>query len=296
MPVKRTRKPKDETVPVVFQVPVEMVEDLKKTRKESEQGLYVSLESLRGGFNTLHASFNRHRLETQSELLKYRNLSKEEKIDQITNELEEAFDLVWPKFKELEDSLKKSKNELKDSFSEENQRILESISEHSTLILQLAATVEKRHQSALKKINQTKGLVEVRTDEGETKLIKGEIRRLDLLVKEIGKYEYGSSLQILLAGVPVGFTGQINFKTGFTVVQSGQGIDVSATGTGGGLGFLSATGAVNNANTTFTFASSPTLVVVNGAMYRNGFGVTITGDSAVLDDAPGIGGDVYGLG
>lgn len=69
----------------------------------------------------------------------------------------------------------------------------------------------------------------------------------------------------------------------------------SSTG-GDGLKYLVATGTIDNSNTVFTFVSSPTIVIVNGASYINGFGVTIVGTTATLDNAPGVGGSVYGLG
>lgn len=73
--------------------------------------------------------------------------------------------------------------------------------------------------------------------------------------------------------------------------------DVTITGSGGGsLSVLAATGTVDDSNTTFTFASTPTLVMVNGAAYRDGHGVTIVTTTATLDNPPGVGGDVYGLG
>ena len=64
---------------------------------------------------------------------------------------------------------------------------------------------------------------------------------------------------------------------------------------GGGANVLTATGTINDSNTTFTFTSIPKIVVVNGASYINGAGVTITGTTAVLDNAPGTGGSVYGI-
>lgn len=66
---------------------------------------------------------------------------------------------------------------------------------------------------------------------------------------------------------------------------------------GSGLKYLAlVTGTIDNSNKVFTFASTPTIVVVNGASYINGSGVTITGTTATLDNAPGNGGSVYGLG
>lgn len=73
-------------------------------------------------------------------------------------------------------------------------------------------------------------------------------------------------------------------------------INATGGGEGGGLSVLAATGTVDDSNTEFTFASEPTLVVVNGTSYRHGHGVTIATTTATLDNAPGVGGDVYGLG
>lgn len=86
--------------------------------------------------------------------------------------------------------------------------------------------------------------------------------------------------------------------SGVTIVPNANGTKtISASGGGGGgLGYLAATGAVDNSNTTFTFATTPTLVIVNGTAYRDGHGVTITGITAVLDNPANTGGDVYGLG
>lgn len=72
-------------------------------------------------------------------------------------------------------------------------------------------------------------------------------------------------------------------------------ITINATGSGS-FNVLAATGTVDDSNTTFTFASEPVLVVVNGTSYRHGHGVTISSTSVTLDNPAGVGGDCYGLG
>lgn len=72
-------------------------------------------------------------------------------------------------------------------------------------------------------------------------------------------------------------------------------ITINASGSGS-LSVLAATGTVDDSNTTFTFASEPTLVIVNGASYRHGHGVTIATTTATLDNPVGTGGDIYALG
>lgn len=84
--------------------------------------------------------------------------------------------------------------------------------------------------------------------------------------------------------------------SGVTITSvNGQKV-ISSVGSGG-LGYLPVvSGAINNSNTVFTFAQTPTIVVVNGASYINGSGVTISGTTATLDNAAGTGGSVYALG
>lgn len=69
-----------------------------------------------------------------------------------------------------------------------------------------------------------------------------------------------------------------------------------AGGSGGGLSLLTATGTIDDSNKVFTFASTPTIVVVNGANYRDGHGVSIVTTTATLDNVVGTGGDIFGLG
>ena len=66
---------------------------------------------------------------------------------------------------------------------------------------------------------------------------------------------------------------------------------------GNGLVYLPlVSGSIDNSNTIFTFASTPTIVVVNGNSYINGAGVTISGTTVTLASPAGVGGSVYALG
>lgn len=62
-----------------------------------------------------------------------------------------------------------------------------------------------------------------------------------------------------------------------------------------GVTVLTATGTIDDSNTSFTFSEEPTAVVINGAMYRDGNGVTISGTSVTTDFPVGQGGDIYGI-
>lgn len=86
----------------------------------------------------------------------------------------------------------------------------------------------------------------------------------------------------------------VKFGSGITPTYS-AGV-VTLTASGGSLSVLAATGTINDSNKTFTFASTPTLVVVNGAMYKDGGGVSIVTTTATLDNVVGTGGSIFGLG
>lgn len=64
------------------------------------------------------------------------------------------------------------------------------------------------------------------------------------------------------------------------------------------LSVLTATGTVDNSNVDFTFTSKPTLIVVNGAIYRENVGWTWTAGTltATLSSPVGTDGDIYALG
>lgn len=80
------------------------------------------------------------------------------------------------------------------------------------------------------------------------------------------------------------------------ILDAAPGVDGDVYGIGGGttLVLQIPSGTVDNSNTTFVFASAPTLVVVNGKTYRSGHGWSGT-TTVTLDYAPGVGGDVYSI-
>lgn len=144
--------------------------------------------------------------------------------------------------------------------------------------------------------------------EGEDRLDKSAIKGIEEIQDEIKNIKAirvtggARGVQLYVDGAKKGMVQYINLVAGTNVTltynraNGRNDITISATGGSGAFSILAATGTVDNSNTTFTFASEPTLVVVNGTSYRNGFGVTITGTTATLDNPPGVGGDVYGIG
>lgn len=108
--------------------------------------------------------------------------------------------------------------------------------------------------------------------------------------------------QLLVDGGKKGQVNYVNFVAGTGVSLSynrangRNDITFNASGGGGSLAILAATGTVNDSNTSFTFASTPVVVIVNGAAYRNGNGAAISGAAVTLDNPVGTGGDIYALG
>lgn len=131
--------------------------------------------------------------------------------------------------------------------------------------------------------------------------VKG-IEQIDSSIKELRARPAAagrSLLQLYVNGAKKGAVQYLNITgTGVSYASASGRNDVTITGGGGGgsLSVLTATGTVNDSNLTFTFVSTPTLVNVNGATYTDGHGVSISGSTATLDAAPGVGGFVYGLG
>lgn len=296
MPPKKVKEPKEEVKPIFAEAEARF-SDLAKKNESSKKETLESLTNVHASLSSLKMWTAQHKMATQSTFLEHKSLigKNKQEIDSAVKELEEAFDTLWPLISRLEKSVQDNSETTSTSSKEIDKKHAELASEVAQHVVDLTKFIERKHKLALAKISkQVK--VEVKVDEEESKKVASEIKRLEKLIEKIGKYEYGSQLNVLSGGTIVGFTGQLNFKSGFTVAQNGSQVDVTSNGTGGGLGYLAATGAVNNSNTSFTFPSPPTLVNVNGAMYANGHGVTISDTTGTLDNPPGTGGFVYGLG
>ncbi len=136
--------------------------------------------------------------------------------------------------------------------------------------------------------------------QGDERLERSAIRGLDDLEKRITEAKarpgWGAHpLTIKSSSATIDKNTRVIKFTGATVTRAPDGT-VTVAISGGGLSVLTATGAVDNSNKVFTFVSAPTIVVVNGASYITGGGVTIVGTTATLDSAVGTGGSIYGLG
>lgn len=143
------------------------------------------------------------------------------------------------------------------------------------------------------------------TLEGDERLRMEAIQGLEALIDDIKNLKARPTS----IGGAKGFTLYINgvkkLLTAQTLNITGTGVsynfangrnDVTISGGGGSLAVLTATGAMDDSNTSFTFASEPTLVNINGATYVHGHGVTISGTNVTTDNPVGTGGFIYGLG
>lgn len=143
------------------------------------------------------------------------------------------------------------------------------------------------------------------TLEGNERLDKSAIKGLTELEKDLqGRISMviggPRGVSISADGTDLGFTQYVNLiaGTGVTITTNrvGERVDMTISASGGSFSILTATGSINDTNTSFTFASEPTLVVVNGDSYRDGKGCSISGTSVTLDSPVGTGGDIYGIG
>jgi hypothetical protein len=84
---------------------------------------------------------------------------------------------------------------------------------------------------------------------------------------------------------------------GVSAARNAEGVVVVTIsgGASSSLTVIDATGTIDDSNTSFTFDSEPTLVNVNGAFYKHGGGVTISGTSVTTDFPVGTGGAIYGI-
>ena len=71
--------------------------------------------------------------------------------------------------------------------------------------------------------------------------------------------------------------------------------DITISAATGAFSIITVTGDIDGVNTTYSAASAPTLVVINGTAYRDGRGVSISGTTITTDFAPQAGSDIYAL-
>lgn len=175
-----------------------------------------------------------------------------DKLAQIGRDMQSLSDVVNKKVFSLAEELTEHKSSVEKRLAKEETKAIK-------------AELTRLGKEFFGYVKDNKNKVEIRIDAAETVVMKKELERMAKILKEVGKYEYGSSLNILQAGTPIGFTGSINFKTGFSVALNGQGIDVSVSG--GGFTTLIPTETPNGVRAVFTLPSAtakPSFVISDG--------------------------------
>lgn len=146
-------------------------------------------------------------------------------------------------------------------------------------------------------------------DRLDIKAVKGlekyEERIHSLEIRPIGKGGGARGLMLYTNGTKRGMIQSLNLIPGTNVTLTysyafgRQDVTISASGSGGGLSVLTVTGTVDDSNLSFTVASQPTLVIINGASYRttsDSITWTYLAGTLTLSQAVGAGGSIYALG
>lgn len=209
---------------------------------------------------------------------------------QIAQMMKEAQTIVDAKLRDFEMNLR-SMNEQKPM---DHQRMMEEV---ATMIPEELDGIQIRN-----KLESLKGKFRLKPE---------AVQGLEELINEVAQIKArplgssvggGRGIQLYTSGTKRGLASYLNIVAGTGIslayASSYGRNDITISASGAGLSKLTATGAINDSNLAFTFASQPTLVVVNGAAYQENKGWawdagTLT---ATLDVAPGPQGDIYGLG
>lgn len=110
--------------------------------------------------------------------------------------------------------------------------------------------------------------------------------------KGIGLYIGGTKK--LLSAQTMNIVAGTGITISYAYANGRNDVTITATGTAS-LTPIAVTGTIDDSNTAFTAASAPNLVIVNGASYRDGKGVSIVGTAITLNNPVGTGGDIYAL-
>lgn len=235
--------------PVMFTLSPDIAAELEGGRKKRDDETSEGIGTIKKSLEDTVSSFAKYRESTNQAIMRHRTLGSTEnralkaELDGIVKELEDAFMELWPKFDEFAKGIADGKT----AGTTIGKRVAAAEAKHEELgkqIVELSARLEKRYQSALKKLNDAKKNVEIRTDDQETKAIRKELERLEKLIKKAQTYEYGSQLQVFVAGALAGQTNGVNLIPGEGVtisgVPNGQGfMDITITAPGAGVSELS---------------------------------------------------------
>jgi hypothetical protein len=133
------------------------------------------------------------------------------------------------------------------------------------------------------KISAIHGLEEALAKAGEHRDYGGGAVPISIHQSGTQKVQIAHALNFTGAGAP-------------TVTHGANGVTNLAFPSGsGGLSVITVSGTVDDSNTSFTAASAPTMVNINGAFYIHGAGVTIVGTAITTDSPVGTGGKIFAV-
>ena len=188
---------------------------------------------------------------------------------------------------------------------DEKQIIDTAVSKSQSALLPVIVGVENQLIEATKPVIIRDSLESL---EGDERLDKSAIKGLDEALAEKSKGGvtlFGNSrgVQLYVDGVKEGLAQTINFIPGVGISltynrsQGRNDITISASGTAA-LGIIAVSGTVDDSNVTFTAASEPTLLIINGGSYqKTGGSITwpYVAGTITLSSAVGNGGSIYGI-
>lgn len=275
-------------------------EKLERERKESDKKIEKVKEDLTNTISSISRSLS--------------EFKKSVEEDSSLQEVSEYIDLEIEEIEEQLESLKETISEISYVSDKRHEDYGKSLMSLSTQIKDISKTVSEHLALKFKEIKRTHDVF----DEDVKSLHKGHTIHLEKFEqidknflkfeKDLKKYaseiyEYGSSFSILSNGSLIGTSNALNLKAGanmtITVTVNPQGaITAQFDASGSALAIIAVTGTIDDSNTSFTSATLPTLLNINGAFYKQTGGAITwsrSGTTITLSSAVGVGGSIFGI-
>jgi hypothetical protein len=218
----------------------------------------------------------------------------------------------------VKDTDKKTKDEFYKSLNNEVYKLEKCIGEIPEFD---SAPLEAKFSEVIKDLDrQIKALniptiIEIRDGlgslRGDERLSKDAIKGLDEIEEKIknielrptgGRVGGAKGIQLLVDGTKKGNIASLNLIAGsgvtLTYSQAYGRNDVTISASSGSFAVVAVTGTIDDSNVTFTVATEPVLVVINGASYTSTGGAitwTWVAGTLTLSSPVGTGGNIYSI-
>lgn len=256
------------------------------TTKEVAEAFALLMETMK----TLHEKHIEQMSEVESEM------GEQEK------EMRSEMDAQMTKMEEMCEEMTKAhgdeQKEMKAELMAEIKKVVEMMPQMPDL-----SDLEKRVGDFEKKEVKTEHLATIESLEKLKEEIEKEIK--ELKARPVGaRSVFGArGLQLYTNGTKRGMAQMVNIIPGIGVSLSydyANGRNDITINASASTSVLTATGTINDSNTTFTFASEPAILIINGASYQQtGGAITWTWTAGTLTVAlsspVGSGGSIFGL-